>query len=193
MTGLIPWVLSAVQRVIPDPLRSPEKIEAIDTAPEISESDVMQSFYTVELVLKRGLFGNSSGQIGELFDERGGFLCHILEDPSQKPKVYGETAIPAGTYEIEANTWQGRAYKHGSRWDWHSKEVWHLKDVRGFEYIQVHPGNTPVDTLGCLLPGRWDGRRIRVLSSVSAYRKLYQRYEKQVRAGVVSIRIEDMT
>jgi len=181
--------LSPAQR----PKAGPSEIPARPTRSPVSvEPEPMQSFYEVELVLKRGRFGNSSGQIGELFDERGEFLCHILEDPNQEPKVWGETAIPAGIYEIEANEWQGRAAKHARRWAWHSKEIWHLKDVKGFEYIQIHPGNVPADTLGCLLPGRWDGRGVRVLSSAAAYRMLYQRYEKQVRAGVVKIRIEDM-
>ena len=151
----------------------------------------MQSFYTVELVLKRGLFANSYGQVGELFDERGGPLCHICEDPSGDVKIYGETAIPAGTYEIEANRFQGRAAKYGARWAWHEREIWHLLDVPNYTLIQLHPGNTPADTLGCLLPGTWDGRGARVLSSVTAYRKLYERYADRVRAGVVSIRIEE--
>ena len=189
-------LLEPVQRDIPKPPQLPVIIPQPVLAPEISEPVIqesdMQSFYTTELVLKRGLFGNSSGQIGELFDERGKFLCHILEDPTiDGQKVWGETAIPAGTYELEANTWHGRAAKHGKRWAWHRKEVWHLLDVRGFEYIQMHTGNTPADTLGCPLFGVWDKRRVFVGQSVTTYRKIYERYADRVRAGVVSIRIED--
>ena len=152
----------------------------------------MQSYKSIELVLKRGLFANSSGQIGELFDEHGEFICHILEDPSREIKIYGETAIPPSTYQIEANHAQGRAAKHGNRWLWHAREIWHLRNVRNFTYIQVHPGNRPADTLGCLLPGEWNGTSIFVGKSVTTYKKLYMRYADQARAGVVSIRIEDV-
>lgn len=164
--------------------------DCTDWTKEENASMNMQTYYDKTLVLKRGLLRNSSGQIGALYDGEV-FLCHILEDPSRDVKIYGETAIPAGTYQIEMNTEQGRAYKHGARWPWHLQEVFHLLGVKGFKYIQIHPGNRPVDTLGCLLPGEWNGRAMSVARSSIAYKRLYERYAPIARAGRLWIRIEE--
>lgn len=151
---------------------------------------VMQTFYDHTLVLKRGLLRSSAGQIGALYDGRE-LICHVLEDPSRDVKIYGETAIPEGTYQIEMNREQGRSYKHAARWAWHEQEIFHLLDVEGFKYIQIHPGNYPADTLGCLLPGSWNGRSMSVSRSVVAYRKIYDRYAPVARQGRLWIRIEE--
>jgi len=59
MTGFIPWILRAAQRVIPDPLRSPEKPKPANPAPEISEPDVMQDLMKTRRKIK-GLFVHST-------------------------------------------------------------------------------------------------------------------------------------
>lgn len=66
-------------------------------------------------------------------------------------KVPGETAIPRGTYEIvlaKTSTFKNRAWAKK-----YSGLVPLLKDVKGFSGILIHPGNTPKDTRGCILPG----------------------------------------
>ena len=72
----------------------------------------------------------------------GEHFCHVLEDkirPGQ-PKVYGETAIPAGLYRVRLTMSQrfGRIMPQ-------------VMDVPGFEGIRMHGGNGPRDTLGCPL------------------------------------------
>ena len=85
----------------------------------------------------------------------GIYLCDVLEDvvrdlnrdgdlnDAGEAKVYGETAIPAGTYTVDL-TYSNRF----------KKVLPLLEDVPGFEGIRIHPGNTAVDTHGCLLVGK---------------------------------------
>jgi len=65
---------------------------------------------------------------------------HVEEDGARKTK--GTTAIPTGTYKIKLYD----SPKHG-------KDTPELIDVPGFQHIQIHSGNTPEDTEGCLLLG----------------------------------------
>lgn len=83
--------------------------------------------------------------VGELyFNDR--FVCFTLEDFDRLSlgfdKVYGETAIPAGTYKMIINM--------SSRF---KKELPLLLNVPGFEGVRIHAGNTNKDTHGCILVG----------------------------------------
>ena len=82
--------------------------------------------------------------IGELLIN-GEHECYTLEDivrPDGAPKVFGETAIPYGTYRVIVN--------HSQRFQ---RDLPLLLGVVGFEGIRIHPGNRAVDTHGCLLVG----------------------------------------
>jgi len=88
--------------------------------------------------------------------------CFTLEDEVRDgPKVYGETAVPAGEYEITLRTVGGfhtRTKKHydnkkGFGPGWHQGMLW-VRNIPGFEFILIHPGNDQFDTLGCLLVGK---------------------------------------
>lgn len=76
-----------------------------------------------------------------------GFLCNIIEDKFRgndlkNKKVYGETCIPEGNYEIKM-TYSAK-YK---------KELPQLMNVPFFEGIRIHSGNSAKDSEGCLIPG----------------------------------------
>lgn len=74
----------------------------------------------------------------------GVFQCYVLE-PTWRPngeKVPGQTAIPEGRYRLSRY--------HSPRLGY---EVLLLGGVPGFDGVEVHIGNYPVDTHGCLLPG----------------------------------------
>jgi hypothetical protein len=81
--------------------------------------------------------------------------CFTLEDvvradpnpdtPHNEAKVYGETAIPAGTFELIAH----KSPTFG--------DVPMLKDVPGYTLVYIHPGNRAENTKGCILVGVYKG------------------------------------
>ena len=112
------------------------------------------------LEVKRTQFGDEATN-GELWIN-GVWECYTLEDEVRDgPKVYGETAIPVGEYEIKLRTVGGfhsrteKYYddKEGFGEGWHQGMLW-LQSVPGFQFILIHPGNDQHDTLGCLLVGQ---------------------------------------
>lgn len=78
----------------------------------------------------------------------------ILDQPVEKWKVYGETAIPAGKFVVvidKSERFSLRASKKASR----PIQIWTIRllDVPGFSGIRVHGGNRSLDTEGCILAG----------------------------------------
>lgn len=91
--------------------------------------------------------------IGKLYID-GRFFCNTLEDrivdknkngvfDGDEKKVYGESAIPYGTYKIIYN----RSTKFG-------RDLPRLLNVPHFEGVLIHPGNTADDSFGCILVGQ---------------------------------------
>lgn len=93
----------------------------------------------LELILNREEYTENS-TIGQL--TMGNFVCYVLEDPVRKEKIYGSTAIPAGRYRIVPH------FNYGWK-----RIMPMLEEVKNYTGIFIHPGNTAVDTSGCLLPG----------------------------------------
>ena len=73
----------------------------------------------------------------------GVFACWTLEDVVRPVKIPGETAIPAGRYDVRLSFSQR-----------FQKTLPELLAVPGFAGIRVHAGNTQADTAGCPLVGR---------------------------------------
>jgi len=72
-----------------------------------------------------------------------GFVCQTLEDPVREDgKVYGDTAIPLGTYRVTI-----------TRSKRFNKLMPLLHNVPDFGGIRVHCGNNTDDTSGCILVG----------------------------------------
>jgi hypothetical protein len=82
-----------------------------------------------------------------------------LQEPGET-KVYGETAIPYGTYTIIIT-------KH-LKW---GIDVPYLTDVKEFTGVLIHMGSTPVQTLGCILVG-FNTIKGQLTDSTNTFKKL---------------------
>lgn len=139
----------------------------------------------MNLLLKRPITLDDR-TIGCLFIEND-FECFTLEDGYNEEKVYGETRIPAGKYQILLRT-EGsthESYKRRFGTDWHQGTL-HLQDVPGYKWILIHIGNRPGDTLGCLLTGVGvvlSENGYETQSSTVAYKRIYPKLRDALLAG----------
>jgi hypothetical protein len=114
--------------------------------------------------------------IGALFIN-GFFECYTLEDtvreqegiPVEQWKVFGQTAIPRGKYEVEY-------------YDSHhfGRFLPHIKNVQGFEGVLIHSGNKPEDTEGCILLGTTHSKPDWVDNSRGAFDKFFVKFKDAV-------------
>ena len=96
----------------------------------------------------------------------GEWFCNCLEDADRgldnsmsedmirtlkKPSI---TAIPRGTYEITLDVVSPKYSKVQFYKDICNGKVPRLKNVKGFDGILIHAGNTDKDSSGCLLVGQ---------------------------------------
>jgi hypothetical protein len=108
----------------------------------------------MELILNRILLGNES-TIGELsIDSK--YFSDTLEDRVRPKgeKVYGETAIPEGTYTVVLS--YSPKFK---------KVLPEILNVPNFTGIRIHSGNTSADSSGCILVGEWDESKANWISN----------------------------
>jgi len=130
----------------------------------------------ISLILEREVYTDKS-TIGKLYYKDlqtiyPKFICYTLEDTCRdwnrdgdlddvgEAKVFGETAIPSGTYEMKMRFSPG--FKITTP---------HLQNVKGYEYILIHPGNGPKDSKGCILVGKNQSKDW-ILESRSAFKEL---------------------
>ena len=82
------------------------------------------------------------------------FFCYTLEDKDrgikqsdsllfiQAKKIFGLTAIPSGFYKLTVN--QSPKFK---------RMLPRILDIKGFDGVLLHRGNSANDSLGCILVG----------------------------------------
>ena len=108
----------------------------------------------MEIKVKR-IFKGDDYTIGNMYIN-GGYFCNTLEDKvrniPKEVKVFGKTAIPAGKYEIDMNSISPK-FQNRSWAKKYKGIVPRLKNVPYFNGVLIHPGNTAVDTDGCILIG----------------------------------------
>lgn len=136
---------------------------------------------TLRRIAKRATY-----TIGRLYIN-GAYFCDTCEDCDRglrddmpldyikHAKVYGVTAIPLGTYKVTLT--YSPKFK---------KTLPLIHNVKGFEGIRIHSGNTAEDSLGCILVG--ENKAVgKVLNSRATMNKLLPILAA---AGDISITIE---
>jgi hypothetical protein len=132
----------------------------------------------------------------------GKFICYSIEDEQRSKKVWGETCIPNGVYDIALRR-EGRFHtRYTSKFGSFHKGMLcvsnapHWKIITpemSFQYILIHIGNDDDDTAGCLLPGLTaNANEGKIGNSTGAYRKLYSIISKALLKGE-EVRIEIKT
>lgn len=150
----------------------------------------------MKLVLKR--INNQDNYCeGKLYID-GIYQCDVIEDTDrdltnemsiteiQSKKVYGETAIPKGTYQITLDVVSPK-FKDRSWATFCEGKLPRLLDVPGFEGVLIHTGNEASNSLGCLLVGQKtkDGW---VSNSTQTFKDLY--YKLKQATDQITITIE---
>ena len=130
----------------------------------------------MKLLLKR-IALRPTYTIGKLYID-GEYFCDTIEDPvvdidksgkfdGEEKKVYGESAIPYGTYKV-IMTVSPRFKRLLPR----------LLDVPHFEGILIHRGNTAIDSHGCIIVGKNKAVGM-VLESVATEKALVKKLSGQ--------------
>lgn len=151
----------------------------------------------MKLTLKRINKANDYTE-GKLYID-GEYICDTLEDCDRDltedmeltdiiaRKIYGETAIPVGTYQITLDVVSPKFKDRG--WArFCDGKLPRLMDVPGFEGVLIHVGNDPVkDSLGCILVGtkNKDGY---IINSTATFKQLYEKL--QTATDQITITIE---
>ena len=125
---------------------------------------------TCDIKIKR-LYRKDTYTIGKLYIGSV-YVCDTLEDKDRgltsdmsveeikSKKIYGQTAIPSGKYEMVID------YSPKYR-----KNMPHILNVKGYDGIRIHSGNTADDSLGCILVGK-NKEKGKVVDSRNTYQKL---------------------
>lgn len=126
--------------------------------------------------------------IGKLYID-GSYFCDTLEDTDrgldcsmsleqiQRIKKPNMTAIPTGTYEVTLDVYSPKFGTRSFYKEVCNGKVPRLLNVKGFEGILIHAGNTHVDTSGCILIGN-NTQVGKVLNSQDTFRKLYAKLKE---------------
>ncbi len=124
----------------------------------------------MKIDIVRDTFTNAS-TIGKMYINDT-YFCNTLEDVDRDLlstttlkeikdiKIYGQTAIPYGRYEVIL-----------SYSDKFKRYLPLLLNVPGYAGIRIHAGNTSVDTLGCILVGE-KREKDKILESTKAMTRL---------------------
>lgn len=146
----------------------------------------------MKLTLDR-FYKGQSYTIGHLYID-GKYFCDTLEDVDRgledsmsiskikeikKPSI---TAIPKGTYDITLDVISPRFCNSSFYKQVCDGKLPRLLNVKGFEGILIHAGNTDKDTAGCLLVG-YNKVKGQVINSKDTFKELYKNLKDKYNKG----------
>ena len=147
----------------------------------------------MKLLLQR-VYDTGSETLGKLW-LNDNFLCYILEDTYRRKKIMHKTRILAGTYKLKLRNYGGFYKRYIKKFIdiEHTGMIQVMKLLR-FTDILIHIGNSKDDTSGCLLVGmdyRQGDKRIYLVNSTKAYKKIYPIIRNIITSGYGSLQILD--
>ena len=121
--------------------------------------------------------------IGRMYVD-GVYICDTLEDTDrflddsmslieiQRKKIKDKTAIPTGIYKLDMDTFSQRFGSQPYYRNTCGGRLPRLTNVKGYQGVLIHCGNTPADTSGCILVGQ---NKVvgQVIKSQDTFKKLY--------------------
>ena len=122
--------------------------------------------------------------IGQLF-VNGQYFSDTLEDTDRglkdsmsseeiiKIKIFGSTCIPCGTYKVVLDIYSPKFGSKSYYKEICNGKVPRLLNVKGFEGVLIHAGNTDKDSAGCLLVGV-NKVKGQVINSRETFKELYK-------------------
>lgn len=123
----------------------------------------------------------TSGKLYMVYDGKKEYFCFTLEDAvrPENIKVWGETAIPQGTYQVSLY----ESPKFGPTIIFHTEDdgVTIIKGVLRWEYVLAHGGNDYSDTEGCLLVAKTRSNSDYIYGSMKV--ELRQFVEAKIKQG----------
>lgn len=128
------------------------------------------------------------GKLEAMKDGQWAYLCDTIEDKVRdlnkngtfdngEAKVYGKTAIPYGTYKITMNV-QSPKFSNYTKYPYakrYKAYMPRLVNVKHFDGILIHPGNSAASSAGCIIVGK---NKIvgRVVESTAVWQSLMEYY-----------------
>lgn len=136
----------------------------------------------MKLLLKRFAFKNDY-TVGKLYIDNQ-YFCDTIEDKDRgfnssmsveeikSKKQYAVTAIPTGTYDITLNVVSPK-FKNNKKYAFCGGKLPRLLNVKGYDGVLIHIGNTAQDSAGCILVGQ---NKVvgKVINSTDTFQKLYK-------------------
>lgn len=122
----------------------------------------------------------------------GIFFCYGLEDAVRDQKIWGATAIPAGTYKLGMRKLGALHARYTRLFPKFHRGMIEILNIPDFRYVYIHIGNTIGDTSGCLLLGDsfvLEDGDYELRKSKAAYKRLYQGLSGAVESGQASVQL----
>ena len=139
-------------------------------------------------ILVKRTFNNKLYCISHIYVD-GVYVCDAIEDTDRglddsmsvsdikKIKVYAQTAIPTGTYDLTIDIISPKFYQKPYYKSFCNGRVPRVLNVKGFDGILMHGGKDEKSSAGCLIVG-YNTIKGRVTNSQQAFEKLYKLFKQ---------------
>lgn len=139
-------------------------------------------------ILVKRTFNNNLYCISHIYVD-GVYVCDAIEDTDRglddsmsvsdikKKKVYAQTAIPTGTYDLTIDIISPKFYQKPYYKFFCNGYVPRVLNVKGFEGILIHKGVNQNSSAGCLIVG-YNTIKGQVTNTQKAFEKLYKLFKE---------------